>query len=284
MPKPSAVRRDVAAEITNLILEKLEQGVPPWKRPWRSAPGQGQRPLRHCGTNYTGINALYLWALADSRGYSSRYWMTYRQAEQLGAHVRKGERSAVSVYFSQFKKTAVSTVTGLSVEKSIRFLRHYLVFNADQVDGLPAYFYAEPEVEAQAKPSERQETIDRFFARIPATVRHGGSEAYFSPMHDYIQMPKAASFDSMDLYASTRLHEVGNIASVLVAGGAGEGAVERYLRHLHCGEQSPGGGRLDARTAAGAATQRCGVIGIAAGASGIRRRLPASRSSAVLAR
>ncbi|MFB9774464.1 ArdC family protein, partial [Sphingomonas yabuuchiae] len=241
MPKPSAVRRDVAAEITNLILEKLEQGVPPWKRPWRSAPGQGQRPLRHCGTNYTGINALYLWALADSRGYSSRYWMTYRQAEQLGAHVRKGERSAVSVYFSQFKKTAVSTVTGLSVEKSIRFLRHYLVFNADQVDGLPAYFYAEPEVEAQAKPSERQETIDRFFARIPATVRHGGSEAYFSPMHDYIQMPKAASFDSMDLYASTRLHEVGNIASVLVAGGAGEGAVERYLRHLHCGEQSPGG-------------------------------------------
>ena len=207
MPKPSAVRRDVAAEITNLILEKLEQGVPPWKRPWRSAPGQGQRPLRHCGTNYTGINALYLWALADSRGYSSRYWMTYRQAEQLGAHVRKGERSAVSDYFSQFKITAVSTVTGLSVEKSIRFLRHYLVFNADQVDGLPAYFYAEPEVEAQAKPSERQETIDRFFARIPATVRQGGSEAYFSPMHDYIQMPKAASFDSMDLYASTRLHE-----------------------------------------------------------------------------
>ncbi|KAH2557886.1 hypothetical protein KXV42_009066, partial [Aspergillus fumigatus] len=56
-------------------------------------------------------------------------------------------------------------------------------------------------------------------------------------------------------------HEVGNIASVLVAGGAGEGAVERYLRHLHCGEQSPGGGRLDARTAAGAATQRCGAAG-----------------------
>lgn len=207
MPKPTSARRDVAAEITNLIIEKLEQGVPPWKRPWRGAPGQGLRPLRHCGTAYTGINTLYLWALGDARGYTSRYWMTFRQAEQLGGHVRKGERGAVSVYFSQFKKTETNVVTGASVEKNIRFLRHYIVFNADQIDGLPAYYYAAPLADPEPTPSGRQAVIDRFFEPIPAAVRHGGSEAYFSPTFDYIQMPRPSSFDSMDLYASTRLHE-----------------------------------------------------------------------------
>ena len=277
------VRRDVAAEITDLIIRKIEEGVPPWSRPWRSS-GAGGRPLRHCGTPYQGINVLYLGALGDALGYRSRYWMTYRQAESLGGHIRKGESGAISVYYSSFKKTEEHPETGKEVERSIRFLRHYIVFNADQVDGLPPYFYPSPEPEQPLAPSERQAAIDAFFASIPADVRHGGNQAYFTPTFDYIQLPSRTSFRSMDLYASTRCHEVGNIASVLVAGGAGEGAVERYLRHLHCGEQSPGGGRLDARTAAGAATQRCGVIGIAAGASGIRRRLPASRSSAVLAR
>ncbi|GAA3273970.1 hypothetical protein GCM10020258_51480 [Sphingomonas yabuuchiae] len=145
--------------------------------------------MRHCGTNYTGINALYLWALADSRGYSSRYWMTYRQAEQLGAHVRKGEAECGLGLFLPVQENR-----GQYRDRTIGGEEHplcgYLVFNADQVDGLPAYFYAEPEVEAQAKPSERQETIDRFFARIPATVRHGGSEAYSAPCTTIFRCPK----------------------------------------------------------------------------------------------
>lgn len=207
MARPQTERRDVAAEITNLIIDKLAQGVPPWKRPWRSASGQGLRPLRHCGTPYTGINTLYLWALADARDYTSRYWMTYRQAEQLGAHVRKGARGAVSVYYSSFKKTETDAATGETTEKSIRFLRHYIVFNSDQIDGLPAYYYAAPVAEAEPSPSEHQAAIDAFFDSVPADVRHGGDKAYFTPTFDYIQMPRPGSFESMDHYASTRLHE-----------------------------------------------------------------------------
>ena len=101
--KPDAPRRDVAAEITNLIIEKLEAGVLPWSRPW-GLTGAGGRPLRHCGTPYTGINTLYLWAIGDARGYNSRTWMTYRQAEELGGQVRRGERGSLSVYFSSFSK------------------------------------------------------------------------------------------------------------------------------------------------------------------------------------
>lgn len=120
--------RDVAAEITDLIIRKLEEGVPPWSRPWR-CNGAGGRPLRHCGTPYSGVNTLYLWALGDAEGYRSRYWMTYRQAEALGGNVRRGETGAVSVYYSSFKKQEQHPETGRSVERNIRFLRHYIVFN-----------------------------------------------------------------------------------------------------------------------------------------------------------
>ncbi|MFH8654628.1 ArdC family protein [Sphingomonas paucimobilis] len=198
--------RDVAAEITDLIIRKLEEGVPPWSRPWRCS-GAGGRPLRHCGTPYTGINTLYLWALGDAMGYRSRFWMTYRQAEALGANVRRGETGAISVYYSSFKKTEEHPETGKEVEKNIRFLRHYVVFNADQIDALPAYFYAPEEAEIPVEPSTRQAAIDAFFDAIPADVRHGGNQAYFTPTFDHIQMPSRTSFRSMDLYASTRCHE-----------------------------------------------------------------------------
>lgn len=206
MPTKQKPSRDVAAEITNLIIRKLEEGVAPWSRPWRVS-GAGGRPLRHCGTPYTGINTLYLWALGDAMGYRSRFWMTYRQAEALGANVRRGETGAVSVYYSSFKKREEHPETGKEVERNIRFLRHYIVFNADQIDALPAYFYAPEEPEVPVALSMRQTAIDAFFASIPATVRHGGNQAYFTPTFDYIQMPSRTSFRSMDLYASTRCHE-----------------------------------------------------------------------------
>ncbi len=139
MPSKAAGRRDVVAEITNPIIEKIEQGDPAWKRLWRKNPGQGVRLRRHCGTPYTGINALYLWALGDVHGYASRYWMTFRQALALGGNVRKGESGAISVYYSSFKKTETNLSTGMAIEKDIRFLCHYHVFNADQIDGLARY-------------------------------------------------------------------------------------------------------------------------------------------------
>jgi antirestriction protein ArdC len=206
MPIKQKASRDVAAEITNLIIRKLEEGVAPWSRPWR-VTGAGGRPLRHCGTPYTGINVLYLWAIADACGYRSRYWMTYRQAEALGGHVRRGELGSLSVYYSSFKKTESNPATGAETERSIRFLRHYIVFNADQIDGLPSYFYPADEQPVPADPSARQGAIDAFFQAIPAEVRHGGDRAFFHPTFDYIQMPHQRSFKSMDYYASTRAHE-----------------------------------------------------------------------------
>src|SRR3546814_16819944 len=103
MPQPNRPGRDVAAEITDLIIRKLEEGVPPWSRPW-SLGQAGGRPLRHCGTPYTGINTLYLWAIADAEGYRSRYWMTYPPAEPQDGMVCLGQNGAVEVYHSSYTK------------------------------------------------------------------------------------------------------------------------------------------------------------------------------------
>ena len=199
-------RRDVAAEITDLIIRKLEEGVAPWSRPWQLG-GAGARPLRHSGEPYRGINALTLWAVGDAAGYRSRYWMTRRQADALGGHVRDGAIEAISVYYSSFKKVENHPETGRDVERNIRFLRHYLVYNADQIDGLPDWFYAADLPPPPLKPSDRQAAIDAFFAAIPADVRHGGAQAYYSPTFDYIQLPSKSSFRNMDFYATTRGHE-----------------------------------------------------------------------------
>jgi antirestriction protein ArdC len=133
--------------------------------------------------------------------------MTYRQAEELGGQVRRGEHGSHSVYFSSFSKTETDRVTGEEANKNIRFLRSYTVFNVEQIDGLPVYYYPiaappEPRVE-----SVHRAAIDGFFDALPATVRHGGDQAFFSPIGDYIQMPHRSMFRSDDHYASTLGHE-----------------------------------------------------------------------------
>jgi antirestriction protein ArdC len=94
---PAFRKIDAAATVTALILKKLKTGTAPWVRPWSTT---GMRPARHNGLPYTGINTLYLWAIADARGFTSPYWMTARQAAELGAQVRGGERHAISVYYA----------------------------------------------------------------------------------------------------------------------------------------------------------------------------------------
>ncbi|EJU09698.1 hypothetical protein LH128_27621 [Sphingomonas sp. LH128] len=198
--------RDIAREVTNTIVSWLETGTTPWARSW-SLTGEGGRPLRHEGTPYNGINCLWLWTIADARGYRSRYWMTARQAEELRAHVRRKADPSMSIYASSFRKAGQPGLPGEATGQLIRFLRHYIVYNADEIEGLPDYYYARDVPPTPSLLSQRQDAIDSFFAAIPAEVRHGGDEAYYSPLGDYIQLPRPGSFRSGDAYASTRAHE-----------------------------------------------------------------------------
>ena len=100
-------RGDIYARITDKIVADLERGVRPWMQPWKTgnAVGRVTRPLRHNGLPYSGMNVLLLWSEAMARGFTSPMWMTFRQAQELGGTVRKGEQGATVVFASRFTKT-----------------------------------------------------------------------------------------------------------------------------------------------------------------------------------
>lgn len=200
-------RLDVYSRITNQIIEALEQGVKPWTQPWNAAHAAGHvsRPLRHNGQPYAGINVLTLWASAMTAHYAAPIWMTFKQAIELGGHVRKGEKGSPVVYADTMRRTETDDATGDETERAIPFLKAYTVFNVEQIEGLPEHFHAL--AHASRNPDERVAEAEAFFAATRADIRHGGDCAYYSPALDYIQMPPFEAFRDAQAYYATLAHE-----------------------------------------------------------------------------
>lgn len=201
------MRADVYSRITNTIVAELEKGERPWFKPWNAehAAGRITRPLRANGVPYRGINVLMLWAEAESKGYSAPIWMTFKQAIEFGAHVRKGEHGSLVVYASKTTRTETDPETGGETEREVAFLKGYTVFNVEQVEGLPARFYA-----TAAKPLDPVQRIagaEAFFAATGASVGHGGNRAFYSPSEDRIQIPPFEAFKDAASYYATLAHE-----------------------------------------------------------------------------
>jgi antirestriction protein ArdC len=199
-------RQDVYTRITSQIIASLEQGVRPWMKPWSgdNAAGKVSRPLRHNGIAYRGINVFVLWASALERGFHSPIWMTFQQAFALNAHVRNGEQGSLVVFASSIHKTEQSDA-GEEVEREIRFLKGYTVFNVEQIEGLPEQYYVHPE--PRLAPVQRLEHADAFFAAIQADIRYGGDRAYYAQHADYIQLPPIERFRSRESFYATLAHE-----------------------------------------------------------------------------
>src|SRR3984885_13782014 len=123
-------RKDVYSRITAQIVEYLEKGVRPWTRPWNAehAAGRIARPLRFNGTPYSGINVLSLWRSALSQNFAAPIWMTYCQADELNAHVRKGEKGSLVVYANAITRTEHDDQTGEEVEGETPSMTSYKVF------------------------------------------------------------------------------------------------------------------------------------------------------------
>lgn len=199
-------RGDVYARITDRIVTDLEKGVRPWIQPWSggNAAGRVTRPLRHNGTPYQGINIILLWSEALTRGFASPIWMTFRQAAELGGHVRKGETAATVVYASQFTKTETDE-RGEEVERGVPFLKAYSVFNVEQIDELPDHYCTK--LEPVIDPVQRIAQADAFFEATGARVAYGGSQAFYAPSTDHIQLPPFETFRDAESFVATRAHE-----------------------------------------------------------------------------
>ena len=199
-------RQDVYTRITDKIIADLEQGVRTWMKPWNAGNTAGRitRPLRHNGVPYSGINILMLWAEAVSQGFGAPIWMTFRQATELGAHVKKGEKGSLVVYANAITKTEEGD-NGEETEREIHFMKGYTVFNVEQVEGLPEIYYAKPEV--KTTPVERISHAEAFFKATGADVRYRGDRAYYSNDGDYIQLPVIEAFRDAESFYATLAHE-----------------------------------------------------------------------------
>ena len=195
MSRPTdQTRPDLYTRVTNAIVTDLERGVSPWTRPWSAEhlAGRITRPLRYNGQPYSGINVILLWSEAVTRGFGAPIWMTFRQALELGGHVRKGEHGATVVYAKPHHPHRVPVT--MARMSSGRFLSSRPIRSSTSIrwEGLPSDFYVAPEPPLIA--SQRIEHADRFFSNTGAELRHGGDRAYYALTQDYVQMPPFECF------------------------------------------------------------------------------------------
>lgn len=201
------MKSDIYQRITDRIVSDLEQGVRPWLKPWNAehAAGRITRPLRGNGIPYQGINVLMLWSEAVARGFAAPIWMTFKQAKELGAHVRKGESGSLVVYAGAITRTEEGA-DGSEQEREIPFMKGYSVFNVEQVEGLPDHFYAP--AAPRLDPVQRIGRAESFFAATGAQIRHGGNMACYNVATDCIRMPPFEAFRDAESYYATLAHEM----------------------------------------------------------------------------
>ncbi|MCA6121276.1 DUF1738 domain-containing protein [Bradyrhizobium sp. WSM 1704] len=212
-------RQSIYEEITTKIIAELEAGIFPWARPWDASPAKAAFSLPSnaaTGKNYSGINILILWGRLYEGGFSMQRWLTYRQAQSLGAKIRKGEHGVAVCYADRFiprreeaaKRPAASDAGEQALdEAAIPFLRRYVVFNVDQCEDLPEQLIAA----APALPErEIVPEAERLANATGAVIRVGGTSAFYDPASDSVHIPPQPAFFEQINYYRTLFHELGH--------------------------------------------------------------------------
>lgn len=194
-------RRTAYDIVTDRIIQALQSGVVPWRKPWR---GHDQLPCNAVSKRpYHGINLLLL----SLTPYADHRWLTLRQANELGGAVRKGEHASMAVFWKR-----------LDLEKeddkyrkqkvSIPLLRYYPVFNAEQCVGLDLPVLDDWHTELKARIESAEEVIRQMPS--PPKIVEGGSLAAYFPPQDLVRVPNIQDFESPEAYYSTLFHELGH--------------------------------------------------------------------------
>lgn len=206
--------RSFVEMVADRLIEQLKEGVAPWQKPWQPGEAEASMPTNPVtGNRYKGINALHLM----SQDRVDQRWMTYKQAESIGAQVRKGEKGTPIQYWKFSEEQTLTDANdkplldadGKAVKQTVRLERPSLfmatVFNAEQIDGLPPQI---PRKEQSWTASERAEGI---LKATGAAILHGEQDrAFYRPATDTIHLPNREQFDSADRYYATALHELGH--------------------------------------------------------------------------
>src|SRR6202453_2676583 len=191
--RSNRVPRDYDQEGTDRIVAPLKAGTPPSRRPWDPDKAGGPAMPRNAATGqrYRGINVLTLGMSALAFTSGDPRWATYKQAEDRGWQVRKGERGTTGYFFKRLEVRDDSRPEGdEDAVKRIPLLRAFSLFHASQIDGIPDFI--PPTIEEA--PWRAPEAAEIILANSGAVVRIGGEKAFYSPTTDHIQMAPQGAF------------------------------------------------------------------------------------------
>jgi len=191
---------DVYQIITNRIIELLEAGTIPWRKPWATSNALPKNLIS--GKEYRGINVFLL----GCQQYGSPYWLTYKQAQEKGGFIKQGQKSSMVVFWKLFDKQPQEDTDDKASGKTA-MLRYYNLFNLEQCEGI-----ASPPIDTPTysfTPIEKAEQIVSGYKDRP-DISYGGDRASYSPMNDSIRMPHDHRFEKSEEFYSVLFHELGH--------------------------------------------------------------------------
>lgn len=195
---------DLYSSVTQTILDALEQGVVPWRKPWRSF---NSLPVNAISNRpYRGVNAFLL----GITPYTDHRWLTFRQVTDQGGKVRKGEKASLAVFWKLWEPNdSDANEDEREKQRRVPILRHYHLFNAEQCEGLSLPDLYQP---AEAERHQRIQRAEQIIADMPnpPTIAEGGNSAWYRPSTDHVQVPKLEAFTSPDAFYATLFHELGH--------------------------------------------------------------------------
>jgi antirestriction protein ArdC len=202
----STNRADVYSRITAEIVATIERGAGEWRAPWFHNGASVARPTNVAsGKRYRGINTLALWTAGLAAKYGDGLWGTYKQWQEAGAQVRKGERSTTVVLWREIATSRQPNDDGGDDDDHRRmFARAFSVFNVAQVDG-----YQRPATDILSE-SQRLAHAETFISNLGIRTVFEGSEACYRPSTDAVFMPPFASFRDPASFYGVWLHENGH--------------------------------------------------------------------------
>jgi len=240
MNKMKKERVNLYQEVTERIVHEMEQGVENWQKTWGSTMPRNLSSKR----DYNGINTFLLWLEQRDNGYATGDWLSFRQAKAMGGVVKKGEKGTRIVFFKRLEKE-VENEHGDTEIRHILMAKYSYVFNISQIDGIDQ----QKMMEAQREHQEAQMLIDDSGATMI------GGQPSFSPKEDVIRMPDKASFNTLDDYYATALHE-------LVHWSGHETRLNRdFESSKQWGDQAYGAEELVAELGSAFLSAKCGIQG-----------------------
>lgn len=183
--------------VTDRIIAELEKGIIPWERPWTGVRNGAYS--RATGKPYSLLNQLLLGRPGE--------WLTYKQAQQAGGQVRKGEKGSMVVFWKMDAKADKDRDTGELKVKQFPILKYYYVFHVDQCDGIEPK-YKEPVFTPLDPIEEAERVLNDYSTRCHVPIIHEkGNRAFYRPSEDAIHLPLMEQFCKQAEYYSVVFHE-----------------------------------------------------------------------------